>query len=188
MKKAFLFILIFLLFESLSFAGSSVENLSFLPKYPAKISPGVTITDARTLFYIDNLIPLLGYEHGLFFVNPKVVLGSNDANEQNVGCGYRQLLFNDNLLLGANFYYDTNRSKNNRRYHQLGFGAEAFITEWLDLRSNFYFPLSEKERLREGTSYSFGERGLIAKQQLTTKSPCGALIMRRGSFFRLYLI
>lgn len=148
------------------------KSVVFLPDYPAKISPGYTVAGARTLFYLDNIIPLVGNKDSLFFANPKIVLSSShNANEQNVGCGYRQLLFDDNLLLGANFFYDSKDTKNDRRHHQLGFGAEAFITEWIDLRGNFYFPVSKKKRIGRNTSFGFGQRGIMAYNQDLFEEP-----------------
>ncbi|MFH1752894.1 MAG: inverse autotransporter beta domain-containing protein, partial [Candidatus Omnitrophota bacterium] len=147
-KKKLLFLTFFLLLPSISFAQETQKSVCFLPDYPTKISPGFTVTDARTLNYIDIFIPTIGTEQGFFFFNPKIVLeGSNDANEQNIGCGYRQLLFDDNLMVGANLFYDRRKSKTDRQHHQLAFGFESFITEWLDLRTNFYYPISGYKNL-----------------------------------------
>ncbi|HUU51102.1 MAG TPA: inverse autotransporter beta domain-containing protein [Nitrospinota bacterium] len=133
-----------------------------LQEWPAKISPGLRGGNGRTLYYVDGLIPFFRKKNSLFFANPRAVFGSNDTEEVNIGMGYRHLLFNDKMFLGINGYFDTQRSENNYRHNQLGLGLEAIITEWFDLRSNFYFPVSGKRTLSEGTGYRFAQRSFLS--------------------------
>jgi hypothetical protein len=149
--------------------------------FPAKISPGYTITDARTLNYMDFFLPVYCHKDGVFFLNPKVVIeGSNDVNEQNIGGGYRHLLFNDNLLVGTNLFYDRRKSKNDRQHHQLGFGFEAFLWEWIDLRSNFYYPISGYKTLGTQVNHTFGTRSLIAHSQTFFEEPLRGMDYEAG--------
>ncbi len=163
----FFFVVVFILNSSFANATAQAVNseketpLLFNPEWPAQIRPGTTLGSGRTLSFIDILVPVVGRKEYLLFISPKVILGSNDTNEENIGCGYRQLLFDDKCILGANFYYDSLRSKNNFRHHQLGFGTET-LTKWIDFRANFYFPISGKKHLRDDVSYSFGQRSVIA--------------------------
>ncbi len=177
MEKFLIFISVLSYLTSLSYAEPA-PAASFTGKpssllhhgWPAQIRPGIRIGNARTLFFIDNFVPLFGTEDSILFLNPKIVLGSNDTNEENVGGGYRHLLFDENLILGGNFYYDSLYSKNNFRHHQLGFGAEVLM-KWFDFRTNFYFPISGKKFLGDNTSYSFGQRSLIARTSSRYEEP-----------------
>jgi len=140
---------------------NSPQNPS-LQEWPAKISPGLRGGNGRTLYYVDGLIPFFRKKSSLFFVNPRAVFGSNDTEEVNIGMGYRHLLYNDRMFLGINGYFDTQRSENNYRHNQLGLGLEAIITEWFDLRSNFYFPVSGKRTLPDSVSYRFAQRSFLS--------------------------
>ena len=133
-----------------------------LQEWPAKISPGIRGGNGRTLYYVDGLIPFFRKKNSLFFANPRAVFGSNDTEEVNIGMGYRHLLYNDRMFLGINGYFDTQRSENNFRHDQLGFGLEAIITEWFDLRSNFYFPVSGTRTLPDSVSYRFAQRSFLS--------------------------
>ena len=128
---------------------------------------------------MDEFVPIMGTRETLLFLNPKVVLDDNDTNEENVGIGLRQLLFDDNLILGANFFYDTRLSENKNRFHQLGFGLEA-LHEWLDLRTNFYFSLSDEKPIGDDTSFRFGQRSLIRVTTTHMEEPLSGLDYEAG--------
>ena len=63
---------------------------------------------------------------------------SNDTETFNLGVGQRKLLDNENLMLGANLFYDHELSSNHRR---ASFGIEA-ITSVGSLRANQYYGIS----------------------------------------------
>jgi len=167
---------------SLNLSGkkpNSPQNPS-LQEWPAKISPGLRGGNGRTLYYVDGLIPFFREKNSLFFVNPRAVFGSNDTEEVNIGMGYRHLLYKDKMFLGINGYFDTQRSENNYRHNQLGLGLEAIITEWFDLRSNFYFPVSGKRMLSEGTGYRFAQRSFLSYTGTNFEEPLRGLDYEGG--------
>jgi adhesin/invasin len=63
---------------------------------------------------------------------------SNDTETFNLGVGQRKLLDNENLMLGANLFYDNELGSNHRR---ASFGIEA-ITSVGSLRANQYYGIS----------------------------------------------
>jgi len=128
-------------------------------EWPAQVMPGVIAGSNKPLIYFDNLVPLLGTPDSMIFADVKAVIGSNGSNEQNIGTGARTLLFDEKLILGTNFFYDTRYTENRVRHNQLAFGLES-LSEWVDLRSNFYFPISGKKYLNDQAYYGFRSRSL----------------------------
>ena len=79
---------------------------------------------------------------GLLFVNPRSSFTDHEAEEANIGLGYRQLLPRRNVILGANAYYDY-RDTGYTSYDQWGVGFEILST-WVDARANYYKPDDKK--------------------------------------------
>ena len=154
--------------------GTNITNQWFLssPKeWPIKFRPGTRGGNGRSSFYTDIFIPVLGGGETLFFANPKLVWDDANGNEQNIGCGIRNLFFDDSLILGGNFYFDTRETKYNNRFNQLGFGAEA-LSKWVDFRTNFYLHLSDKKEIAQNiTGYSFGTTTLIKHTSISYEEP-----------------
>ena len=173
MKKIFLFaILLVGIFISsfccASFAqessdtGSSNWFLTAPDKYPIQIRPGIKALEHRERYYADVFIPLLGTKDAFFFLNPKLTLTYDNeitAKEQNAGIGYRTLIFDDTAILGGNVFYDTRKTENNVRHHQLGAGLE-FLSKWVDVRTNCYFPISGKKHIKDDITYGFTSSAL----------------------------
>ena len=147
------------------FLWVSSVNAGFIPKNPweAQFRPGVMAGDGdnETDFTFEFFIPMWGDNESLVFFNPHFRLDDKDSKELNVGLGYRRLLFNDRLILGANVYYDTMRSRYDFGYEQVGFGLEA-LSKWLDMRFNYYQPINDrKNRMDELDKYRFGSTALL---------------------------
>ena len=104
-------------------------------KWQGYIRPGFVTREGSTVGYLDYFLPVWQDKRNLCFVNPKVSLSDDDANEQNMGLGWRHLAGDDNVILGANLFYDQRTSTLSNRFHQVGAGAE-FLTKWLDFRIN----------------------------------------------------
>lgn len=81
---------------------------------------------------------------GVGFLNPRVSLEDQGANEFNVGAGWRQPALEDRVLLGGNLYLDSRHSEHGNRFNQLGVGVEV-LSRWLDLRANYYLPEDDEE-------------------------------------------
>ncbi|MFA6320284.1 MAG: inverse autotransporter beta domain-containing protein [Candidatus Omnitrophota bacterium] len=165
-------ITVFVLFiTSVSFASqasttstnqSEIKPYWFLdaPKeWPAQVMPGMRGGTEKLKSYIDNLIPVFGTKDIILFADYKSVMGARGSNEENIGIGLRDLLFDEKLILGGNFFYDTRYTENKIRHHQLAFGLEG-LTKWVDVRSNFYFPISGRQMLSGDTTYLFGSKSL----------------------------
>jgi len=145
-----------------------VAKAGFIPKNPweAQFRPGVMAGDGdnETDFFFEFFIPVWGDNEDIVFLNPHLRLDDKNSREVNVGLGYRRLLFNDRLILGANVYYDTMRSRHEFGYQQVGFGLEA-LSKWLDVRFNYYQPINDKRnRIEELDKYSFGSTALLVRQ------------------------
>jgi len=143
------------------------DNRSFWlfnpPKeWPVQVMPGIRGGAGTTKIYIDNLIPVIGTKYIIAFADMKAVIGPSGSNEQNAGIGARSLLFGEKFILGGNFFYDTRYTETKLRHHQLAFGLEG-LSKWADVRTNFYFPVSGRQRIpNEETTYKFSSRSLIA--------------------------
>ncbi len=98
---------------------------------------GVRMGDETGEGFLDFLIPAIRSDNGVFFVNPRVALKNEGANEFNLGMGYRHLVGNDLAVVGANVYYDSRQSVHGNRFNQFGAGLEI-LGRWLDFRFNYY--------------------------------------------------
>ncbi len=76
--------------------------------------------------YGDILIPIMTTEAGgLLFANPRMSVTDSDAKELNIGLGYRHLLTDLGVILGANAYYDGRWTENDNQFNQMGFGLDV---------------------------------------------------------------
>lgn len=129
-------------------------------EWPSQIMGGIRSGSRQKIKgYSDNLIPFVGTKATIIFADVKTVLGAANTNEENIGLGARSLLFDEKLILGANFFYDTKYTENKVRHNQLGFGLEG-LSKWVDARANFYFPISGKKYLDNQAYYGFRSRSL----------------------------
>ena len=152
-------------FSLVFFLCASVAKAGFIPKNPwdAQFRPGVMAGDGdnETDFFFEFFIPVWGDNEDIVFLNPHLRLDDKNSREVNVGLGYRRLLFSDRLILGANVYYDTMRSRHEFGYQQVGFGLEA-LSKWLDVRFNYYQPVNDRRnRIKSLDKYSFGSTDLL---------------------------
>ena len=82
------------------------------------------------------------------FFNQNTLTHNKDEQTINFGLGYRTLLNDDKLLLGANVFYDYAFDDNHRR---IGAGIEA-ISSVFDLRGNIYEAESDITTLTDGST------------------------------------
>lgn len=105
----------------------------------AELTLGIQAREAETEGIGDLLIPVWNPGgKGLLFLNPRAAFTDDDAEEANLGIGYRQLLPKQKVILGANAYYDY-RDTGYSHYDQWGLGVELLST-WVDARANYYKP------------------------------------------------
>lgn len=130
------------------------EMPSDLP--PTYLTLGVRTGEDEVEGFGDVLIPAVLLDSGLIFVNPRYSRSDYDEEEVNIGVGYRHLVPNRNMILGANAYYDYRHTANGGDFHQLGLGLEC-LTEWVDARFNYYLPEDKTEKVREWSESSSSE-------------------------------
>jgi hypothetical protein len=125
-------------------------------------------TDNRTLYIMDFLVPFYQGEKNIVFFNPKFTPNDLDGWETNLGVGYRHLLFDDRLVLGANVFYDTRRTGWGTYWDQVGFGLEAMgeVNKYVALtgRFNYYIPLTDPIASEGGLGggYIFRDQGIYS--------------------------
>ena len=171
-KKCFLFALTFCISINV-FAGADDEIIIAAEKKALDASNGIlrTLTSDLTeslkkfervkyldikidvqerynpAFSITNLNSLFESDTSAFF-NQNTLTHNKDEQTINFGLGYRKLLNDDKLLLGANIFYDYAFDDNHRR---LGLGIEA-ISSVFDLRGNLYEAESDIITLSDGSN------------------------------------
>lgn len=93
-----------------------------------------------------------GPNHALF-LNLRGTL--DDAEQQlfSGGLGFRTLLEDPGIILGANVFYDYIDSPAGNNFNQLGLGAEM-LSKWVDVRFNYYLPEDGRKSTGEVTTRS----------------------------------
>lgn len=100
---------------------------------------GAKFSDDLQSGYLDIVQGLhTGPNHALFLN----LRGTLDDAEQQIfsgGLGFRTLLEDPGVILGANVFYDYIDSPAGNSFNQLGLGAEV-LSQWVDARFNYYLP------------------------------------------------
>ena len=116
----------------------SVKYLDIQVEVQDSLNPAISITNVNSLFENTNSA----------FFNQNTLTHNKDEQTINFGLGYRTLLNDDKLLLGANIFYDYAFDDNHRR---IGAGIEA-ISSVFDLRGNVYEAESDIVKLTDGST------------------------------------
>ena len=116
----------------------SVKYLDIQVEVQDSLNPAISITNVNSLFENTNSA----------FFNQNTLTHNKDEQTINFGLGYRTLLNDDKLLLGANIFYDYAFDDNHRR---IGAGIEA-ISSVFDLRGNIYEAESNITTLTDGST------------------------------------
>lgn len=129
---------------SATFAGSP-------GKAPAPILPppeepvfgratlGGKFSDDLQSGYVDAILGLSVNDNHALFLNLRGTLDDSDQEIFNAGLGFRVLLEDPGIILGANAYYDYIGSAAGNQFNQFAFGAEV-LSKWVDARFNYYLP------------------------------------------------
>ncbi len=131
-------------------AVETQQGAAALP--PAELTAGVQFRDDEAEGLGDILVPAWRFPSGLLFVNPRATRTDSDAEEYNVGLGYRHLFPGRAIILGANGYYDY-RDTGHSTYDQWGAGVEL-LSRWLDARANGYWPEDTRHTVAEASETS----------------------------------
>ena len=94
--------------------------------------------DSSDTFSVTALSSIFEESQSVFF-NQTSVFRSNDNTTINIGFGYRSLISEDKMIIGANVFYDRETEATHQR---AGIGIE-FLTSVFDLRSNYYEAFSD---------------------------------------------
>ncbi|MFC1621559.1 inverse autotransporter beta domain-containing protein [Candidatus Omnitrophota bacterium] len=153
-NKKFYFILIFSMVLYLFCGGfcrcfAEEESSEAIPDWLKRTNFGVEVeTDQKPRAYFETVQPL--YQdidnQNTVFIHARYSL-QNEESAYNLGLGYRKLLRDNSVLLGANTYFDF---EDDDQHYRVGVGFEALINQ-IELRTNTYIGLSPR-RLVEETS------------------------------------
>ncbi|MBL9142363.1 MAG: inverse autotransporter beta domain-containing protein [Verrucomicrobiaceae bacterium] len=103
--------------------------------------------------YLDVVQGLLtGPDHALF-LSLRGTLDDSDQQIFSSGLGFRTLLEDPGIVVGANVFYDYIDSPAGNSFNQLGLGAEV-LSKWVDARFNYYLPESGRKATGSFTSTS----------------------------------
>jgi adhesin/invasin len=116
----------------------SVKYLDMQIEIQDSFNPAISITNVNSLFENSNSA----------FFNQNTLTHNKDEQTINFGLGYRKLINNDKILLGANVFYDYAFDDNHRR---VGAGIEA-ISSVFDFRSNIYEAESDVVKMTNGST------------------------------------
>ena len=92
--------------------------------------------------YLDTVIGLSTGDSHAFFLNLRGTMDDSNQEIFNAGLGFRYLLEDPGVILGANVFYDHNNSAAGNNFDQLGLGAEV-LSKWVDARFNYYLPQND---------------------------------------------
>lgn len=99
--------------------------------------------------FVDSLTPLWTPGSSALFYNSRYTLDDSSQNISSLGLVYRARVA-DEVIVGANIYYDSLDSAYDHHFDQLGLGVEV-LTKWVDFRANYYLPDQKRERISHST-------------------------------------
>jgi hypothetical protein len=89
--------------------------------------------------YLDVVQGLHVEDNQALFLNLRGTLDDSDQQFFSSGLGFRALLEDPGVIIGANVFYDHINSAADNNFNQLGLGVEA-LSKWVDVRFNYYLP------------------------------------------------
>ncbi len=103
----------------------------------AHASTGLRMGDSTVEGFADFLVPLVERGHGVLLVNPRFSLRDEGETQASLGLVWRTWLPDANVVIGANAWLDSRRSRHGNRFNQAGLGLEL-LGEHVDARVNWY--------------------------------------------------
>ncbi len=160
---------------------------TWFPDDPAGfVTLGGLFSERLTGAYLDSITGIWAppKRDAFLFLNSRYHWEDNSQFISSSGLGFRKLLPEHEVILGANVFWDSLHSSHGNDFSQLGLGAEV-LTHWVDARFNYYEP--------DDTQYEIGRRTETARgRSIGPEFISGAFVARdvRGSsqrqFFRRY--
>ncbi|MBF0511092.1 MAG: inverse autotransporter beta domain-containing protein [Candidatus Omnitrophica bacterium] len=139
-------------------------------------------TDQRPIYYLETVQPLYQSADKIdtVFTHTRVSI-MDGRGTYSPGLGYRRLVFNNNLMLGVNTFFDYQDL--HREYRQ-GVGLEA-ITQTAELRVNSYFDLSPVRTISDDGNTTVFEKVVNGGDvEIGTPVPYLPWIKIFGSYYR----
>ncbi len=127
-------------------ASSAVAEGEYVPTASMRYKPG----NNRTIYSPELFLPLASDDRSLLFADIRSVISIPNAQEYNVGLGYRQML-TSSLIGGMYGFLDRRNSTYGNNFYQTTLGAELLADRW-DVRVNGYVPLTRDSKYAYGTS------------------------------------
>jgi hypothetical protein len=109
---------------------------------PGNVTLGGQFSEHLATGYLDSITPFWAPGDALFFLSTRTSFNSDTQNSGSYGLGFRYLVPDRDVIVGANVFYDSLHSRRGHDYDQLGLGLEV-LTRWVDLRANWYIPDDE---------------------------------------------
>lgn len=136
--------------------GQSTEAAAS-PLDPGRLTLGGRFGDVQE-YVADALVPVWKPGRSVVFLDLRGSALETDAQELNAGLVARYLWPDRPLILGANLFYDTRWTENDNTFGQIGAGAEL-LSKWVDLRANYYLPVTDEKVLTESEEVSTASNG-----------------------------
>jgi len=152
MNKRYLFILLLVSIMALAAVSTSYTeedptSENKIPEWLKRVHYGVDLgTGQKPRIYFETIQPLYQDQdkQNTYFIQPRYSLESKES-AFNIGIGYRRLLNDNTILLGANSFFDYEADDD---HYRVGAGVEAFINQ-AELRGNAYIGLSPRRLVEE---------------------------------------
>lgn len=135
---------------AVSMAVGAAPVMAFDNQVDVWLRPG----SDRSYGGIEGVLPLSQNGTSLTFADLKFKLGQNGTYEGNLGAGHRFLTDSKQWALGFYGAWDHRKSSNDNAFNQLTVGAEA-LSDSMDFRFNYYYPLTDRALLGLGNNYNF---------------------------------
>lgn len=121
---------------------SPVELREWFPDDPKSfVTVGGLFSEHLSGVYVDSMTGLWSPQtrDAFLFMDSRFHYEDNGQTINSTGLGFRKLLPDREVIIGANAYYDSIHSIRGNDFDQLGVGLEV-LTHWVDARFNYYLP------------------------------------------------
>ncbi len=116
--------------------------VSPLDPVPGALTLGGEFSSHLQGIYLDSITPFWRPGDATIFLNTRSSYNDSHQYESSYGLGVRYLVPGQDIIIGANAFYDSIDSQFDNQFHSAGFGAEI-LTRWVDARFNYYLPASD---------------------------------------------
>ncbi len=168
---------------AVSVSEQATDSKDSIPDWLKRTSYGVYIeSDQKPRVYLETVQPLYQSSDKIntFFTHDRISI-QDERGTYSAGLGYRRLMFDENLLLGINNFFDF---QDLHKHYRTGVGLEA-ITKILEFRTNSYFRMSPKRRVAEtANSETFEQVANGGDVELGAPLPYLPWIKVFGSYYR----